>query len=72
VLRGPPTRTDTQAILVAGHRPNHLLHFFLGVFTLSLWWIFVWLPIAIFGGEKRIVLALLPDGTVTRNGVPLP
>lgn len=65
------SQTDTQAILVAGHRPNHLLHFFLGLFTLSLWWIFVWLPISAFGGERRIVYAVTPEGSVTRNGKPV-
>lgn len=50
------SRTDRQVVLVKGHRPNHLLHFFIGLFTLGLWWLLVWLPLTIFGGEKRKVL----------------
>jgi hypothetical protein len=43
---------DIQAVVVRGHRVNHLLHFFIGLFTLGIWWI-VWFFIAVFGGEKR-------------------
>lgn len=46
------SQSDYQAVLVHGHRTNHLLHFFIGFVTLGLWWI-VWLGLAIFGGEKR-------------------
>jgi hypothetical protein len=42
---------------VRGHRPNHLLHFLVGIFTLGLWWI-VWFFIAIFGGEKRQMVSV--------------
>lgn len=48
---------DFQAVVVRGHRPNHLLHFLIGIFTLGLWWI-VWFFIAIFGGEKRQMLSV--------------
>ncbi len=48
---------DFQAVVVRGHRPNHLLHFFIGVFTLGLWWI-AWFFIAIFGGEKRQMISV--------------
>lgn len=44
---------DYQAILVKGHRPNHLLHFVIGIFTLGLWW-FVWLGVVVLGGERRM------------------
>ena len=44
---------DYQAILVNGHRTNHMLHLVLTILTLGLW-IFVWLGIAAFGGEKRM------------------
>ncbi len=44
---------DYQAILVKGHRPNHVLHLILGFVTLGLWWI-VWLALVLFGGEKRM------------------
>jgi hypothetical protein len=54
----PESQTDFQAVLVSGRRPNHLLHFIIGLVTLGLWWIFVWLPLAIFGGEKRKVVSV--------------
>lgn len=58
------TVTDTQAVVVKGRRPNHLLHFFLSVFTLGFWALFVWLPIGIFGGERRRVLTVTGPGQV--------
>jgi hypothetical protein len=51
------SQSDTQAVLVKGHRTNHMLHFFIGLFTLGLWWI-VWAGIALFGGEKREVASV--------------
>jgi hypothetical protein len=44
---------DYQAILVKGHRPNHMLHLVLTLVTLGLW-LFVWLGVIAFGGEKRM------------------
>ena len=46
------SQTDFQAILVHGHRPNHLLHLIVTLCTLGLWGL-VWLGIAVLGGEKR-------------------
>jgi hypothetical protein len=54
---------DFQAVVVKGHRPNHLLHFFIGLFTLGVWWI-VWFFIAIFGGEKRQMISVDQFGNV--------
>jgi hypothetical protein len=54
---------DFQAVVVRGHRVNHLLHFFIGLFTLGLWWI-VWFFIAIFGGEKRQMINVDQFGNV--------
>jgi hypothetical protein len=54
---------DFQAVVVRGHRTNHLLHFLVGVFTLGLWWI-VWFFIAIFGGEKRQMINVDQFGNV--------
>lgn len=54
---------EFQAVVVRGHRPNHLLHFLIGVFTLGLWWI-VWFFIAIFGGEKRQMVSVDDFGNV--------
>ena len=58
------SRTSTQIVYVSGKPVNHLLHFFVGLFTLGIWWLFVWLPIGIFGGEKRRIVAIQPDGTL--------
>jgi hypothetical protein len=49
------SQTDTQAVIVKGHRPNHLLHLILTVLTAGLWGI-VWVIVAITGGEKRMML----------------
>lgn len=54
---------DFQAVVVRGHRVNHLLHFLIGIFTLGLWWI-VWLVIAITGGEKRQMITVDQFGNV--------
>jgi len=54
---------DFQAVVIRGHRPNHLLHFLIGIFTLGLWWI-VWFFIALFGGEKRQMINVDQFGNV--------
>lgn len=56
---------DYQAVIVHGRRPNHLLHFFIGLFTFAVWWIFVWIPLAIFGGEKRQMVTVDEFGTTS-------
>lgn len=57
------SQSDFQAVLVKGHRPNHVLHFIIGIFTLTVWW-FVWAAIAIFGGEKRQMVTVDEFGNV--------
>jgi hypothetical protein len=47
------SQSDYQAVLVRGHRPNHILHLVLSIVTLGLW-LFVWLGVIAFGGEKRM------------------
>lgn len=54
---------DFQAVVIRGHRTNHLLHFLIGIFTLGVWWI-VWFFIAIFGGEKRQMVNVDQFGNV--------
>ncbi len=58
------SQSDTMAVVVYGKRVNHLLHFFIGVFTLGIWWI-VWLLLALSGGEKRNVVTVDDFGNVT-------
>lgn len=61
------SQSDYQAVLVKGKRPNHILHLLLSVITLFLWAIFVWLPLAIFMGERRRVLYVDEYGAVQVN-----
>jgi hypothetical protein len=57
------SQSDYQAVVIRGHRVNHLLHFFVGLFTLGLWWL-VWIGMAIFGGEKRQMVTVDEFGNV--------
>jgi hypothetical protein len=54
---------DFQAVVVRGHRVNHLLHFLIGLITLGIWWL-VWIVIAITGGEKRQMITVDQFGNV--------
>ena len=54
---------DYQAILVRGHRVNHVLHFLITLFTVGLW-VIIWLGLVIFGGEKREVVEVDEYGQV--------
>lgn len=58
------SQTPHQAILVKGRRPNHLLHLILSILTAGLWLLLVWLPLVVFGGEKRRVLTVDPFGNI--------
>jgi|SRR5262252_8900202 len=49
--------TTTQAVLVKGKRPNHLLHLLLTVFTAGLW-LPGWIVVAVASGEKRRVITV--------------
>lgn len=57
------SRTDTMAVVVRGHRTNHILHLILSICTLGIW-IPVWVILARIGGERRDVYQLQSDGTV--------
>lgn len=57
------SQTDTMAVLVRGHRTNHLLHFFISLFTVGLW-LPVWLLLTAFGGEKREVRTVDEYGNI--------
>ena len=58
------SQSDFQAVLIRGHRPNHTLHFIIGLVTLGVWWL-VWIGIAVFGGETRSMAAVDEYGNVT-------
>ncbi len=66
VVRGAriESQTDTLAVIVHGRRVNHLLHFLVGVFTIGAWW-FIWLLLAVLGGEKRYLIAVDDHGNVS-------
>jgi len=51
------SQMEYQAILVKGHRPNHILHLILSILTAGLW-LFVWLALAVFGGENRRMITV--------------
>ena len=57
------SQSDFQAVVIKGHKVNHVLHFIIGFFTLFLWWI-VWAVIAITGGEKRELVSVDEYGNV--------
>jgi hypothetical protein len=64
---------DYQAVTVRGHRPNHILHLILTIITGGVWGLLVWLPIAIFGGEKRRMVTVDEFGKHRRaEGVTTP
>lgn len=51
------SQTDYQSVLVTGSKPNHILHLILTLLTLGFWAI-VWIALAVFGGEKRMVIEI--------------
>jgi hypothetical protein len=57
------SRSDYQATIVKGHRPNHILHLILTIITLGIWLI-IWILVAAFGGETRRTITVHPDGRV--------
>jgi hypothetical protein len=57
------SRSDFQATIVKGHRPNHILHLILSIITLG-FWLIVWLLVGVFGGETRRTVTVHPDGRV--------
>lgn len=57
------SRSDYEAVLVQGRRPNHVLHLLLSIVTLGLWLI-VWLIVGITHRERRALLTVDEFGTV--------
>lgn len=55
------SQSPEQAVMVSGHRPNHILHLLLTIVTLGLWLI-VWILLSAFGGEKRRTITVMADG----------
>jgi hypothetical protein len=62
------SQTGAMAVMVHGRPVNHLLHFFVGLFTLGIWWL-VWAMMAIFGGERRLIVQVDEYGNIlTQEG----
>jgi hypothetical protein len=51
------SQSEFQAVMVKGERPNHTLHAIITFFTCGLWG-FVWIVIALTGGEKRTMVTV--------------
>lgn len=64
----PESQTQTQATLVKGKRPNHVLHLILTIITAGLWGI-VWIILAITKHEKRMLLTISEDGSLNSTFV---
>lgn len=60
------SQTGYDVVLVRGHRVNHILHLLITVLLLGLWLI-VWVPLAMFGGEKRKLLWVDEQGRVVER-----
>jgi len=61
------SQSDYQAVLVKGHRVNHLLHAILSILTLV--WFAVWITLALTGGEKREIASVDEFGHVNRESI---
>jgi len=59
------SQTDYQAVIVKGHRPNHILHLILTIITFGIWAI-VWILVTLIGGEKRRVVSVDEWGQIRR------
>lgn len=57
-------QTDESAVVVFGHRVNHVLHLILTLVTAGLWAL-VWIIAAIVGGERRQTLTISDVGKPT-------
>lgn len=51
-------RSEFQATVAKGKQHSHGIHIFLSIITAGLWAIFVWLPLAVFGGLKRRMISI--------------
>ncbi len=58
------SQSDFQAVLVQGHRVNHVLHLILTLLTLGFWAV-AWLALVFLGGEKREVVQVDEWGNPT-------
>jgi hypothetical protein len=57
------SQSEYSAVIVFGHRVNHVLHLILSIVTLGLWLI-VWIILSLTGGEKRTLVSVDEFGVV--------
>ena len=62
------SQSDYQAVLSKGTPVNHVLHGVLSLLTLGTWLI-VWIPVALFSGEKREMASVDEFGHVNVSKV---
>ena len=51
------SRSETQAVIVRGSNPNHVLHLILTILTFGLWAV-IWIVMSLSGGEEREVISV--------------
>ena len=62
------SQNDTMAVIVYGSPVNNVVHLILTLITAGLW-LLIWIPVAIFGGEKRKMLVVDEFGNVQMQKV---
>lgn len=62
------SQNDTTAVMVYGSPVNNVLHLILTLITAGLW-LLIWIPVAIFGGERRKMLVVDEFGNVQMQKV---
>ena len=62
------SRSSFQAVVVSGRRVNHLLHLVISLATAGIW-IFVWILMALTGGENRELLLVDAQGQISSEEV---
>jgi hypothetical protein len=60
------TREEFTAVVQIGQPINNVLHVLLTIFLCGLW-LLVWIPMIIWGGPKRYVIAVDESGRVFQN-----
>ena len=53
-----------HAVIVDGEKINHVLHLLVSVITVGLW-IVVWIVLAVFGGQQRLMIYVNEQGEVS-------
>jgi hypothetical protein len=51
------SQSDYSVQVVQGQRVNHLLHFFIGIFTCGAWWA-IWLLLGLSRGERHTTITV--------------